>query len=207
MNFYLSSYKEISQPKRFNSLLPKANKRIAYIANALDYSRELARRKQREKFDLRQLTKLGLEPENIDLQEFFGKIKNLEKTLDKFGAVWVRGGNVFVLRQAMKLSGLDKLLKKKVNDDFLYAGYSAGSCVLAPSLKGLHLVDDPAQKPYPNQQKVIWSGLNLIDFAIAPHYDSRHPESEAIRRVVDFYMKHKIKHRKLKDGQVIIIRK
>lgn len=45
------------------------------------------------------------------------------------------GGNVFVLRQSMKHSGFDIFLKEISNDDnYLYIGYSAGSCVLSKRL-------------------------------------------------------------------------
>ncbi|MFH1598554.1 MAG: Type 1 glutamine amidotransferase-like domain-containing protein [Patescibacteria group bacterium] len=206
MKFYLSSYKVISQPKRFKSLIPKDNRKTAYISNALDYSKDLARRKKSEQFDRMQLTRVGLKAENIDLRKYFGKSKQLKQKMDQFGVLWVRGGNVFVLRQAMRLSGLDNILRQYAKSkDLLYGGYSAGGCVMAPSLKGLELVDDASQKPYRGQKRIIWRGLNLIKFSIAPHYKSKHFESSAIKRLVKYYIRYKIPHKALQDGEVIII--
>lgn len=210
MNYYLSSYKiggkkEIQQLK---DLIPP-NRRTAYVSNALDFSDDFERRKQSEQSDIYELKSVGLKVENFDLRNYFDKPEKLENDLRQYGVIWVRGGNVFVLRQAMKLSGFDKVLKKfaKEDSDILYGGYSAGICVLAPSLKGLRLVDDVTKHPYSSHDEVIWEGLKLIDYEIIPHYKSDHPETELINRVVEEYKKSGTPYRTLSDGQAIIIKK
>lgn len=64
--------------------------------------------------------------------------------------IWVQGGNTFVLRHAMKLSGLDKILYKlyKENHPLIYSGDSAGVCVLAPTLEGVDILDNTEANPY-----------------------------------------------------------
>lgn len=63
--------------------------------------------------------------------------------LEHYDLVWLRGGNVFMLRYALRRSRADALLVDALKRDALvYAGYSAGPCVLAPSLRGLEAVDD-----------------------------------------------------------------
>ena len=53
-------------------------------------------------------------------------------------------GNVFTLRMAFAKSGLDRVVVEGLAaDQFVYAGFSAGPCVLAPSLAGLELCDPP----------------------------------------------------------------
>jgi len=69
--------------------------------------------------------------------------------------------------------------------DFLYGGYSAGACVLAPSLVGIRCVDDPEADPY-GVGETIWDGLSLLDYLVLPHYRSDHPESGAIDGEVDY---------------------
>ena len=65
----------------------------------------------------------------------------LEARLREHEVVWVRGGNVFGLRYAMHLSGADEVLPRLLAEDaIVYAGYSAGPCSLAPSLRGLELL-------------------------------------------------------------------
>ena len=208
MKYYLSSYKiggekEVQQLK---DLIP-INKRTAYISNALDFSDDLERRKQSEQVDIDQLNSIGLEVEHFDLRNYFDQPEKLEKDLRQYGVIWIRGGNVFVLRQAMKLSGFDNVLKKLASEDngILYGGYSAGVCVLAPSLKGHELVDDITKRPYPQQSELIWEGINLIDYAVVPHYKSDHPETELVDRVVEQYEKDGTPYKTLSDGQAIII--
>ena len=210
MEYYLSSYKiggekEVQQLK---DLIPP-NKRTAYISNALDFSDDPERRKQSEQADIDQLKSVGLEVEHFDLRNYFNQPEKLESDLRQYGVIWIRGGNVFVLRQAMKLSGFDNVLKKFASEDngILYGGYSAGVCVLAPSLKGLELVDDITKRPYPQQDELIWEGLNLIDYAVVPHYKSDHPETELVDRVVEQYEKDGTPYKTLSDGQAIIIKK
>ena len=111
-----------------------------------------------------------------------------------------------MLRQAMKLSGFDNILKNLVKkNNILYGGYSAGVCVLAPTLKGMDIIDNPAVKPYGNQSEVIWDGLGILNYSIIPHYKSDHPESENAEKVVKYMIENKILFKALKDGEVIII--
>jgi len=208
MKFYLSSYKIGDESKRLQELVSQNNRKVAYISNALDFATDLERRKQSEEKDINDLKDLGFDVELVDLRNYFGNKKGLEKKIKEFGVIWVRGGNVFVLRQAMKLSGFDILLKSLVetDSDILYGGYSAGICVFAPSLKGLELVDDEMQRPYSKQSEIIWDGVGIFDYALVPHYKSDHPESEAINKMVDYYIDKKIPFKALRDGDVIIIK-
>ena len=208
MKLYLSSYKiggkkEIQQLK---NLIPPNNK-TAYISNALDFSNDIERRKANEQEDIDQLNQVGLNVEELDLRKHFKNPKKLENDIKKYGVIWVSGGNVFVLRQAMKLSGFDKLLNKLAteNNNILYGGYSAGVCVLAPNLKGLELVDSIDYHPYAQQQEIIWEGLSLINYSVIPHYKSNHPESELINKVVDLYKTNNTPFKTLRDGEVIIL--
>lgn len=106
----------------------------------------------------------------------------------------------------MHLSGFDVLLKELLQkEDFVYAGYSAGICVLAPDLKALQIVDDPSDKPYQELQEILWEGLGILDYMILPHYQSDHPESADIDKEVAFCEKNKIPFKTLRDGEVMIM--
>jgi dipeptidase E len=149
---------------------------------------------------------LNLEAELVDLRNYFNKEKDLEKKLDKKGIIFVRGGNTFVLRQAMKLSGFDNIIKKLAKkEDFLYIAYSAGICILAPTLKGIDLMDDITKNSYGKKSKVIWKGLGIINYSIVPHYKSNHPESENANKSVEYLKKHNLPFKALRDGEVIIV--
>ena len=109
------------------------------------------------------LSSLGLSLKELDLREFLDKSDQLRSVMSRFDAVWVTGGNSFILRKAMFQSGFDQILHDLSSDaNFLYGGYSAGVCVLTPTLRGIHLVDPPEITPTGYQNEIIWDGLNLI---------------------------------------------
>jgi len=202
---YLSSFRLGNNPEEFVRLVG-TNKRVAVIPNALDFTNDIERRNAGIQREIDDLNSLGFQAQEVDLREYFNKPNELEKKLSEFGAIWVRGGNTFVLRRAFKESGMDEwLLKQKDNKDLVYAGYSAGVCILSPSLKGLETVDDPVivGEGYPKETN--WEGLGLIDFAFAPHFESPgHPETEAVNKEVEYYKKAGIKYKALHDGETIV---
>lgn len=205
MKFYLSSYKLGNEIDTLKTLILN-NKKTAFISNALDFSSDLERRKKSEQSDIDDLIGVGLDVELVDLRDYFDHQDDLEKKLSEFGVIWVRGGNVFVLREAMKRSGFDVILKRLAQKEgVLYGGYSAGVCVLAPTLRGIELVDDPNVKPYGGNTETIFEGLNIIDYSVVPHYQSNHPESEKMETVVEYMKKNEIPFKTLKDGEVIVI--
>jgi len=201
MKFYLSSYKIGNKADELKKI---ENKKLAYIPNALDFATDVKRRKQSEEKDTNSLKELGFDIERVDLKDYFGKKEELKIKLKNFGIIWVRGGNAFILRRAMNLSEFDILIKDLIDkNNLVYAGFSAGICVLGPTLKGLDIMDDPADNPY--NTELILDGLNLIDFVIVPHFDSDQPESENARKYAENLKSKGIKFKTLKDGDVIII--
>ena len=205
MKFYLSSYKIGDEGQKLKKLLPPDKRKIGYIPNALDFTNvDLERRKKNIDEGIRSLQELDYEVEILDLRDYFGKQDELEKKLNALNGVFVSGGNTFILRQAMHLSGFDVVFKKFLDrNDFLYSGFSAGICVLAPDMRSLQIVDDPEDNPYGIE--TIWEGLGFLDYMILPHYDSDHPESADIDKEIAFCKENNISFKPLRDGEVIII--
>ena len=86
---------------------------------------------------------LGFDVAELDLRDNFDDEQRLRSELAGVALAWLRGGNVFMLRYALRRSGGDTVFRRLLADDALvYAGYSAGPCVLSPSLRGLETVDD-----------------------------------------------------------------
>lgn len=207
MKFYLSSYKIGNQPEKLLALF-SGNKKVGYIPNALDFTNaDPVRREKHIKSDLQSLTDNGFQTELLDLKNYFGKEDNLREKLQGFGGVFISGGNTFILRQAMRLCGLDTLLQgyNKTCEDFVYAGYSAAGCVLSPSLKGYAIVDDATDLPYASQKETIWEGLSMIDYAFLPHFESDHSESTDINKEVQYCIENNIPFKTLRDGEALII--
>ena len=103
-------------------------------------------------------------------------------------------------------SGFDRIITKILEEDaIVYGGYSAGICVLATSLRGLDLVDDPAEVEQTFQKEVIWDGLGLLPYTPVPHFQSEHFESEKVDKVVSFLRSKGVAYKTLRDGEVIVV--
>lgn len=204
MKMYLSSYGLGNEPEYLTNLIGD-NKAVAVIANAWDLSDEDKRAGGLpEKFE--SLHNLGLIPEEIDLRNYFGQTTKLHNDLSQFGTLWIQGGNSFVLLRAMNMSGFKTaIIDRVMQNDLVYAGYSAGACVVGPNLNGIDLVDDPNAVPDGYPIETPWEGLNLIDFSVVPHYRSDHPESEAIKKTVSYFVANTLPYKTLRDGEAIVI--
>ncbi len=203
MRLYLSSFRLGHHPAELLRLLQGAT-RIAVILNAADFLSP-DRRTLSKEADFALLTNLGLEPQELNLRHYFGSPEGLRRALSDFDLLWVRGGNSFVLRRAFRESGADQVIPELSADDHLvYAGYSAGVCILAPSLRGIERVDDPGVVPEGYPGAVAWEGLGVMPYSVAPHFQSDHPESPAINQVVEYFAAHNIPYLALRDGEVIV---
>jgi dipeptidase E len=204
MKLYLSSYRIGNESHKLKELVGP-NIKTALIPNALDMATDMNRRSQSLQKDKDDLVQAGLGPEELDLKDYFGKPDSLRYKLKEYGLIYVRGGNTFVLRRAMDESGFDVIIKDLAKtNDIVYGGYSAGVCVITPTLKGLETVDDPTIIPPGYKDQTIWEGLNLINYSFAPHYRSDHPESADVEKEVQYMIDNKILFKALRDGEVLI---
>ena len=73
-----------------------------------------------------------------------------------------------------------------------------------PTLRGVELVDvaDATAEGYP--EGLVWEGLGLLPYCIAPHYKSDHRDSPHIERMVEYYIENKIPFVALRDGEVLV---
>ncbi len=120
---------------------------------------------------------------------------------------WLRGGNVFMLRFALFRSGGDVVFRDLLAADALvYAGYSAGGCVLSSTLQGLEVVDDAGAVMRIYGSEPVWDGLALLKEAFVPRYRSPgHPETAAMELVTARYQAAGVGYRRLRDGQALLI--
>lgn len=200
MKYYLSSYR---LGRNFDKLIElSGGGPLAYIPNAIDHLSDSLRASITAENEA-DLTSIGISFERLDLKAYFSNPLELSRELEHYSGVWITGGNVFVLRQAMRLSGFDTAISECNQRPFLYSGYSAGVCVLAPRLDALKLVDNPMSHPSQPHCEILWQGLNLIDFTVVPHYKSDHPESRLIDKVVKHCKENDIAYRTLCDGEVL----
>ncbi|MDQ3075924.1 MAG: peptidase E [bacterium] len=201
MRLYLSSYKFGNFAGKLAELASD-NKKVCIIMNALDFG-DPERIAMSVGNQVDTFKTLGYEAEQLDLRDFFNKKDELRNHISKFGMVWVNGGNVFILKRAYEQSGFDTLIKEMlVKDDIVYAGYSAGVCVMCPTLHGSELVDNPNIVPEGYAPEFSWEGLGIFSKAISVHYKSDHPESADIDKEIEYFKEHNIPFEVLRDGEV-----
>ncbi|NYE68776.1 Type 1 glutamine amidotransferase-like domain-containing protein [Microlunatus parietis] len=206
MRLYLSSFRIGDHPEILIKLAGD-HRRTAMIANAIDHLPAEVRTARVEE-ELGRLREVGLEPYELDLRRFSGRPGSLREALDGVGIVWLRGGNVFVLRHRLAESGFDQLLLEVLGADrYVVGGYSAGVCVLGTTLAGLEACDPLAdlEQVAPGAEPVI-DGLGILDGTVVPHLDSpEHPESAVLTSVADELRGAGRTLIELRDGDVLLI--
>jgi dipeptidase E len=206
VRLYLSSFRMGDHPEHLVALAGGDSRRRVVIANAMDDAPPQVRRAGVE-LELAALSGLGLDAVELDLRGYFGQERRLRRDLAGVSMAWLRGGNVFMLRYALYRSGADVMFQDLLAaDSLVYAGYSAGPCVLSPSLRGLELVDDADAVTRVYGAPPVWEGLALLGEAFVPHYGSPgHPETAAMERVVTRYRAEGVAYRTLRDGQALLV--
>jgi dipeptidase E len=177
------------------------------LANTCDTFSE-AERKPRVEREIAALRGLGFTAEELDLRDYFSGNNRAELAarLAKAGLLWARGGNAFVYRRALRQSGCDSLLLDALGRDALvYGGYSGGIAVLAPSLHGIEIVNDPLAAPAGYHAEPIWDCLGLLPYYVAPHYKSAHFASPGMDKVIEYFIAHRMLFKALRDGEAIVI--
>jgi dipeptidase E len=204
MRLYLSSFGLGRHAQRLSDLVA-ARKNAAIIMNACDLM-EPGQRNARLLREASALKGLGFAIAELDLREYFGNGKDqLAQLVASYDLIWVRGGNAFVLRRAMKQSGFDSVVSERLLcDSLVYGGFSAAAAMVGPSLRGVEPVDDPDAVPEGYDSAVVWDCLNLLAYAIVPHYRSDHPESAHVEKLVQYYIDHHVPFIALRDGQVVV---
>ena len=208
MRLFLSSYRAGNYDAELLKLLGGI-KKMAYITNAKDYKSETERRARVEE-NIAYWKTLGLEPKEVDLRTYFNRL-GAERVLSEYDFVWMAGGNVFLLRRALKYSGVDKFLIDAVKKEkIICGGESAGAIITASTLRGSEDTnspgheDDPSYTPKPYEKTVIWEGLGLLDYVLVPHYKS--PEiGESIEGYISYLKKHDIPYKTIREEEALVV--
>ena len=206
MRLYLSSYRLGNHIDQLLKLVGPG-RRVAIIENALDYIPAADQQVyKQQKYDIFEVFEsLGFEPYPLDLRKYFPQNKDIAPVLEDFDLIWAIGGNAFLLNRAMYQSGFDKALTKLLEvDKVAYGGWSAGICVMAPTLRGIDLCDKPEQIVEGYQIDIRWEGLGIVDSVLVPHYRSDHPEAPMMEEVVAYLEEQEISYKTLRDGDVWI---
>lgn len=111
-------------------------------------------------------TDLGFKIKDINLKDL--KPNTIIDSFKNIDIAYFSGGNTYYLMYWLKESGFNKIIEKLLQKGVIYMGTSAGSIVAGPniSLAGWKPLEDVNGIKLKNL-----TGLNLVDFAIYPHYD------------------------------------
>lgn len=102
MKLYLSSYRLGNDTEEFKKLVGKTNAKVAIIDNALDCYNDASLRAEKLAVEFSDIESLEFIPEHVDLRDYLNNKNDLYDKLKEFDVVWVRGGNSFILLNAMK---------------------------------------------------------------------------------------------------------
>ncbi|HEX7483775.1 MAG TPA: Type 1 glutamine amidotransferase-like domain-containing protein [Candidatus Saccharimonadales bacterium] len=203
MRLYLSSHGFGNHLERLQQMVGD-NKKVLFIDNAKDDLSEDERQAHVAEKRL-EFEEAGFEFYELDLRKYFGKAELLSKIVAGAGLVWVSGGNTFLVRRALKYSGLDEILMNDLRKDlFVYGGSSAGAIIMTKTLRGTEMGDDPYVAPEGYEQEIIWNGLGMIYPQLVPHYQSSWFGNEA-QAMIDYFEENGLKYKGLKDGEVYVV--
>ena len=203
MRLYLSSFKLGNQPDRLVSLIG-SGKAVAVIMNALDNFAGDRAHWLAGQADA--LAGLGFAAAELDLRHYFDRPGELASALQRVDAVWISGGNAFLLRSAMRRSGFDEAIRMLLAaHKIVYAGFSAAVCCAGPTLRGVELLDDPQAVGKTYGTAVVWEGLELIDRNIVVHYKSEHRDAPGADKQVQYCRDHDIAYTPIRDGEAFVV--
>ena len=121
------------------------------------------------------------------------------EVLNRNDYIFVSGGNTFYLLQELRRKGADTLITEQIRAGKLYIGTSAGSIILCPDIEFVKEMDYSHAAP----ELQSFTGLNIVDFYILPHYLD-FPFEEITQNIVKKYGK-KLDLRPISNKQVITI--
>ena len=173
MRLFLTSHDFGNYENELLKLMGKG-RRALLIANARDYlSGEERKAVVSRKMGV--MERAGIEAEELDLREYFGKKDELAERISSYGPdlIFAIGGSVFLLATAYHLSGFDEVARRDLDQDkYVYGGGSAGAMVTVDTLKYYgHGELSPDAVPGVYGVDAVLDGLGLIDGYIVAHAD------------------------------------
>jgi dipeptidase E len=125
---------------------------------------------------------------------------NPKKAVKNADAIFIGGGNSFVLLNGLYKADILNIIRKKVGEGIPYIGTSAGSNVACKSIKTTN--DMPIIYP------PSFKALNLVPFNINPHYidpnpDSKHMGETRETRIKEFHFYNKEYVVGLREGAML----
>jgi dipeptidase E len=161
-------------------------------------------RKEHNRFAIK--AKADLLELGVDQVDFLDVEFDEPELLEKYGVVYISGGNPYYLLYHLRKSGADSILKKMESRNAVFIGVSAGAMVLGADIK---VVDyfTPAMN---SVGLVDRTALRLTETTVFPHYDREDlftdPDGKTIEdRLQVFERMNPCRVTRLRDNQSILI--
>ncbi len=140
--------------------------KVAFIPTAADpdENKWYVEAARKQLFDLKFLV------EEVDLKDPPEKIR---EKLEKAEVIYINGGNTFYLLDWVRKSSLDKYLGRLIGSGKMYIGCSAGSILVGPNIE-ISGWNADGDKNMVHLQDL--TGLNLVPFAVSPHFTEKDRE-------------------------------
>lgn len=168
-------------------------KKIGFIPTASELDKD---RWYMEK-DRDSLFEMGYTIENIEVT--MESTEQIKRKINSSDALFIAGGNSYYLLQQLKQKDIITTIVEFINSNKLYIGASAGSVIACPTIEVLEDMDNPKEAPLLKS----YEALNVIDFYILPHYNSK----EKYTRKADLIEKkyNKLEFIKIRDNQAVVV--
>ena len=142
-----------------------------------------------------ELMNLGIIKENIVIYNL-DRVMSIQELKD-FDSIYVCGGNTFYLLYKVKESKFDERIEEIIEKGIVYIGVSAGTILAGPDIRIAG-----ADKNWDKNDVGLedFSGLNLTDKIISPHYV---PGEEGA--IAKYEQENNVKVLRLKDNQALFI--
>jgi dipeptidase E len=164
-----------------------STKKVAMITTAAEEKEN----NQYSKLAKDQLEKMGFaEIRFVDIET------EVSPNLDNYDVIYVCGGNTFKLLKYSRESNFKKTVVDLMSRGGIYVGVSAGSLLVGPSIQIAGEIE-----PDTNEVGLTdFSGLNLTDEIIFPHYEPHHE-----KEILEFESKNKVKVTRLTNNQALLV--
>lgn len=137
------------------------------------------------------LSTIGLNFDNYDIA---GKTNGqIKRDLDKYGIIYIEGGNSYYLLQESQKNGFGAYLKARIDSGLIYLSTSAGSVIVGPDIEPVRREETTALAPSLKGTK----GFGIVNFVIMPHW------GDEKRR--DLYNNYRLEHIYQEDYPYILI--
>lgn len=140
----------------------------------------------------KELLSVGIKNENIITYNLDYMISY--EALKEIGVVYVCGGNTFYLLHKIRESKFDITLKNLIKNGIIYVGASAGSLLAGPN------INIPDRSEGNDIGISDFTGLNITDVVIKPHYSEEYKE-----KIEQVKQKTKYLITTLTDSQALLI--